>query len=499
MARARKHKEDEETKPQIPPSSIFLSPPDTNIDDTDLEEDVFEDEEFDIFVDIGDRYTKAGDRISYTIKRDGEFIAGSIKHPFSWDRVQKEYGGGTYQVIARSTNRGKYVKAQSRNVAALTTNDNADDFHEEETRRGNSTTELLALMQEQKREEREALYRMEEKRERDRLEREERLERERTAREEKQEMDRKQREEEMKNSGNQTMLMMMKMMESNAQQQTALLTAVLGGRKEPEVNLEKIMNMMDQRMEKVVAMVQGKDKTKDIDALKLIELQSQAEDRGYKRAMDLHAQAERKAEELAEKREEFDHGGEKEPSTTKMLLDAVGPAIQTLMAVRGGIPAAAPQALPPATMAPRQLVAQPPRVRVNPQPKVAQANVQSNPQPKVVQKPVVKEASTMSQKDLIENTVFSEIGKDLSPSNIMLQKFNPEATADKTLAILKPFGISPSTLCSAYTVDDMLNIAKAKGVPDAIKPYIERFHAHIKGQATVVAGSSTESSELTDR
>jgi hypothetical protein len=150
MARPRKQQTEESPpKPTIP---LFLGEPQTEMDEEEIDEMASDPDEFDIFADVGDKLTRAGDRISYTIKRDGDFIAGAIKHPFSWDRVQKEYGGGTYQVIARSTNKGGYIKSQTRNVASALIEDQVDQPKEEA--RGSSTTDLLMLLQAQKREER---------------------------------------------------------------------------------------------------------------------------------------------------------------------------------------------------------------------------------------------------------------------------------------------------------------------------------------------------------
>jgi hypothetical protein len=324
----------------------------------------------------------------------------------------------------------------------------------------------------------------------------------------------------MKSAGDNTMLMMMKMMESQSNQTTALLTAMLqgNGRKEPDISVEKIMNLMDSRMEKVISLVQGKDKTKDIDALKLIELQSMAEDRGYKRAMDLHSQAEKKAEELSELRDSMTHPErerEQGPSTTKMLLDALVPAAQAFMSSRGMpsmVPGIAPGAVSgttpttptinphvPAKPMPanlrNQMLLRPPVPTAKPVVTVKPAPVPTAPKVAgavTIQQPK-QEMNPMNKKELVESTVISEIGKDLS-RNLLTQKFNPEGTADATLSILSAFGVTPQWLCSQYDLNAMMGIAKAKGMPDAIKPYIERFHAQIKIKAGMGLGEPAKSS-----
>jgi len=484
---ARQSKRQAEETPSKPPVPLFLGEPMSEMEDDEIENLASEPDEFDIFMDVGDKLTRAGDRITYTIKRDGEFIAGSVKHPFSWDRVQKDYGGGTFQVIARSVNQKGYVKSESRNVAAPTTDDVPDSSREES--RGNSTNDLLMLLQAQKREEREELMRLEDRREQERREREEKADSER-----------ERREQQMKDKGDTTMMMMMKMMESQSAQTTALLTAMLSGNnnKKEDFSVEKIMQLMDTRMEKVISLVQGKDKTKDIDALKLIELQSQAEDRGYKRAMDLQTQAEKKAEELADMRESAMAPGPKEPSTTKMLLEALVPAAQSFMAMRGApvsplaspaLPAVNPHTpakpLPPAIK--NQMMLRPP-VPKNFKP-AAPAAAPVAPTVAAQQ----EELTGMTKHEQTERVVMGEIGKDLSANMLAPHKLNPEGVADKVMEILKPFGITPDWLCSQYNVDAIMGIAKAKGVPEAIRPYIERFHAKIANTARVGLGESSKS------
>jgi hypothetical protein len=83
------------------------------------------------------------------------------------------------------------------------------------------------------------------------------------------------------------------------------------------------------------------------------------------------------------------------------------------------------------------------------------------------------------------------IGKDLA-ANFMSGNFQPEKTAEKSLEVLKPHGITPDSLYAEFTLQDMIKIAKAKGMPDKINPYLERFHAHIGSKAAVGTRSAPE-------
>lgn len=72
---------------------------------------------FDIF-DFCDKVVKQGDQIKYEIRKNGEMLATKV-HPYSWERLQKDYGAGSYQVTARSMITRKYVKHETRPVANI--------------------------------------------------------------------------------------------------------------------------------------------------------------------------------------------------------------------------------------------------------------------------------------------------------------------------------------------------------------------------------------------
>jgi len=69
----------------------------------------------------------AGDQIRYEIEKDG-YLEGYKFHPYSWEQLQKDFGQGSYKVVARSTATKKYVKAQTRAISAYRP-DERDDSH----------------------------------------------------------------------------------------------------------------------------------------------------------------------------------------------------------------------------------------------------------------------------------------------------------------------------------------------------------------------------------
>lgn len=479
MARAKTTKE--ETQENTVPPAVFGTPV-NDLDAPAPDEGEELPREEDIFDDYAARLVKEGDAVTFTIFRNGECVAPKIGFPYSWDKVYKKWGGGTFKVLVRSSKAGHYVKGQSQTFAST------DEFEEEEdapAEKSSSTADLMLLMDRMRQTERAEAQAREEREETRRREQAER---------ERQEAER--REKEMKESTNTTMMLMMQMMKSQSEQTTALLTALVGGKKE-DVSVEKIVTMMDARMEKMIDRITGTKDRKEIDALKLIEIQEKARESGYKQAMDAHKLAEQKAEELAERR---GSGGDAPgPSTTEKLIESVMPMAQMFMAARaGGTPAAAPAPSNPAVNPHKPALPAPPGpLPLGGVPRVMAGipGVPGRPAPAAVKQPAQKETPVKDPKrTTIETVVIDEIGKDLS-ANLLTQKFDPEKTADKVLEVLKSSEITPEYLCSAYTLDDMMKVARAKGIPDAIKPYLERFYAHIKAKTSVGLGDAPQSNQ----
>lgn len=535
------------------PPSIFGEP----VEDLDEEEvnELAEQPEFDIFEDIGAKLAAASDLVTYTVKQNGIFKDGALPHPQSWDSMRKRYGGGTLQVILRSQKKGGYVKSQTRNLAPL----EADEEIEAPAlptppASGSTQTELFMLMNQMKREEREENQRQIARMEQERREREEKMEREaeRKEREAREREERRVKEEEKKQqealSTNQMMMtMMFKMMETQSANTAAMITALMTGQKEKkeDLSLNEIMRLMDSRMEKTIALLKDSKSKGEPTVAEQVKMMMDAEDRGYKKARDVQKMAEEKAEELAELREAGGvKPGPQEPSTAKMLIESVVPAVQALVASRlGGMEA------PPAQPAPTQTApALPPRLPLTgpgttpalppppakvivKAPQVPQAPqapapggirpgsaVRVGAQAPVATKPPVQTQNVapskpaappqaapkapeskgvvtdMSKRELVEKITIEEIGKDLA-ANLLTGKFQPEKTADTCVQRLKPFGVDEIYLSSQFTLDDMMGIARANKMPDAIKPYLERFHAHITSKATVGAGQSASNAQ----
>lgn len=494
-----------EEKPELLFGQPIVDLSEEEIDDLSAEED-----SFDIFIDVGDKLRRNGDAVTYTIKKDGAFLAGSIKHPYSWDRIHKKWGGGTFTVVARSAKKNGFIKQQSRFLSDETVEDEATSPAVGST--ANSPVEMLALLQSMKADERQEARDREERADQARREREERLEKEN-----------ERRLLDQKETGNSMMQMMTMMMKAQSDNTTAMMAAMMGSR-ENEMRPEKLVELMDSRMEKMVDRLTGGKNKNEMNPLQLVTEMATAEERGYRKAMEMVELAEKKAEELAELRGNGAPAGKEEPSTTKVLMDAVMPMAQAFLAAKmaGGPtpPAQPPQVnLPgrapalqnrpqqpkalgtPQSRAPQPLQQRPITVKSTPiqvpnpiQTKPQTSGFISTPSAQAPAKPVAnvvttnppiqEEISEMSRKQLIEKIVIDEITKDIVP-NLISQKFNPDGTAERCLKLLEAFKVSPGVLCSQFTLNDMISVARARGMPEAIIPYLEKFYAYVAAKARV--------------
>lgn len=95
-----------------------------------------------------------------------------------------------------------------------------------------------------------------------------------------------------------------------------------------------------------------------------------------------------------------------------------------------------------------------------------------------------------SKKEIAAEIVINLIGGDLS-ANIFAGNFDPEGTADKSLLSLKDHEIDAKWLTENFTLADMKRVAKDKGIPDTVHPYLERFYARIETSGGVKEAPET--------
>jgi hypothetical protein len=284
-------------------------------------------EGLDIFEDVGSKLAEHYHFVKYQIKRDGEILT-TKRHPYSWVELQQEFGGGSYQVTAKSES-NVYIKTQTQRVAPPLAGKTSDI--EPNKKEGMSAFEILALMD---RKSKEASEDAEKRAARDR----ETLMTMLTA---------------MKPS-NTSNEKMMELMQSKSDDTLKLMIAFMGNMKqEPQKDnsLEMMKFMVDMQnqsqtrtenlikalqdntnrvLDQVVGLIATKKEEGPFDALKVFEMVESARNQGvqsYKEVTEL-------AEYLAEQKTLLagsDRSGEKE-SITDTIIRSMVPALGTLLA-----------------------------------------------------------------------------------------------------------------------------------------------------------------------
>jgi hypothetical protein len=297
--------------------------------------------DFDIFVDYGDKYSQKGDLPKYHIYKNNQLLSVKL-HPYSWDRLQKEFGGGHYKIRMSSSTSGKFIKQQSQHVADVP----RSELDEENKQTNNKFFDLLATMNQTIQE--------------NQMRQEERSREERLAFERKMEQQNSKLAEESQNQQNTLLAMITAMMnrpkdnstetimaamQQQSQQNMQMMMAMMEGGKKND-NSEAIMTLMMQMntntmnlikemnqstssaFEKIgdkIANMQNKDD--GLGGLKLVELFQTAQGQGFEQMKMLQELADAKADEKAAL------SGNEDDSTVKTLIKSVVPIVGQLAQV----------------------------------------------------------------------------------------------------------------------------------------------------------------------
>jgi len=280
---------------------------DINETDAELEEAIG----FDIF-EFGDKQQKAGDQVKYIIKRNGEMLTSRF-HPFSWEKLQEEYGGGQYQVIARSMVKQKYLKSETRPVASPGNN------YRGETNfafgRPKSYYENDRVDKEEKKADFTEMWGLISKSSQD-------------AKEEAREIAR--REKELSSTMITSLMTMMQ--SSQAQSQTLFLEMMKAnqeGLNRISENTNQMFREMNEKFEKIVDKIAEKPRrNEEFGIYELMKLQNDSREQGFDMFNKMSELAEAKAEEKAEILAGKEDGeGKKEKSLTESVVEALLPAL----------------------------------------------------------------------------------------------------------------------------------------------------------------------------
>lgn len=310
---------------------------DTFVFDTDGDDEGYDpalDSEFrDIFVEIGDARMQKGLITKYFVKKNGELLK-TVFHPYSFEKLKDEHGGGVYIVEARD-DRGKYLKQQTMVISG----EGAASANSGEINSVRSEIEgLKSLLEEKKGGELGLMEILAMQREA-----EERARRE--ARE---------AQKEFQGNQNQLLQTVLTLMAGNSNKSETMVLELAKMTQSLVDKLNdsqaKMFEKINDRFERVVESIRDDKKEKVPSAYELLKLQKDAEDAGFKRFQMLNELAEAKAEERIEMIEAVkDEGGGERESVTDTLIKTMLPSITSALAQGGqAVPQAAQAARIPA-------------------------------------------------------------------------------------------------------------------------------------------------------
>lgn len=462
-------------------TSIFTNPGTEFIEDEAEDPMVLQERQerentFDIFESMEANYVRNGTSVSYLIKKDNAII-GEHVHPCTWITLQKKYGGGIYQVIARHALSKKYIKSQTQVVAELEKPKEVDEpivqvqqLPPQSTGPDLTTmfTTMTGMFQQ--------MLEMNEKTK----QREEKEERSANTEISKAIFD------SIKSQSTSNMTLFMEMMKIN-QEQTKSLAETMA----------KAMEKMDERFNKAIEKISEK-KDKSLDAIQLITLIKESENSGWSKAVEFLEMVEQKSSEK--------DGGEKS-SLTEKLLTAV---LTGVMQKGAGLPSSS--ALPPQNYQPTALPqnSAPPKPSTAPHapqhprpahpgtaPKATTQAAKKGPGPAIVA--TSKPVEAQRQKEIIVdeegdiNALMNKASHDQKTiatiavpkigELLFNKKVSPRDAANIVLDDLKSQGFGADVVLKEFTFDFMWKVAKAIGVGSEQKPWLEEFYAGFEDSA----------------
>jgi len=445
----------------------------------DIEEIV----EFDIFDFCQKDYVDKGDYIDYSIKKNGA-LAGTKKHPYSWDKVQKEFGEGRYQIIAKSKTTGRIVKKQSMEVEGL------GNTHEDDKKPSFDPSDLVSRIAEAVKPKQEGPNFMELFTLMNNVSEKTRGETERAA--EKQQST------------------IVQMMQQNTQMMLAMFqTQAQQPKQDSTVELARLIQSfaekMENRFEKALDKIQAQNQPKDnVSVLEMIKMREEAQEKGFKLYSQLNQLAESKAQDKVDLIEEYrGEGGEskKDKSMTETLIETMLPTIAGALAKsQTPQPVAQPRRAVSGNGLPQQRIARPqpqtlPKANIKPQEKTVQSGREIPRQSSQVAQTVKKETVTglpkadfQIRKPVAQNpkVVATQWKKGITDLLVpvytenLLEQTEPVKVAPKILNTLAANGVGREEFLEKVTSSDILDVVKGFELPEIAYPWFEEIYAHIK-------------------
>lgn len=380
------------------------------------------------------------DMIEYDIDRNGSFVAMKT-HPYSWEKLQQEFGEGRYRVQAKSGISRVYRKQETRFVAAPVKSREekettiADAIRAAAPPPVNQFDELAKVATLIKSLSPPPVAPPEDK------------------------------------SGSMMMEFMKIMMETNSKAQENV-TRMMDKLQE---NTTKLIEKMDSNTKDMFTRLEAKigagneKKEKSLDALQVMAMLQKAEEKGFNNYQKIDELAERKAGRMNGSDEE------KEPTTaTERLIGAALPAITAALAAKPQqpqIPLNRPQ--PPRQMRPANQVPNPPAARQGQRPQPQPVN------PEVLPKPTKEQVM-----DSISVGIFQRLMEaDAVRNDPIAVEATKKKAAEDVKATVNRLGITLPALLQMIPQGDMIDVAVGAGLPVEAHHWLKGFYAYLKESA----------------
>lgn len=480
---------------------------DTFVFDTEGDDEGYDpaqDSEFrDIFVEIGDARMQKGLITKYFVKKNGELLK-TVFHPYSFERLKDEHGGGVYIVEARD-DRGKYLKQQTMVISG----EGAASGNTGEVASVKSELESLkALLEEKKGGELGLMEILAMQREaEDRARREAR-----------------EAQKELQGNQNQLLQTVLTLMAGNSNKSETMVLELAKMTQSLVDKLNdsqsKMFEKINERFERVVESIRDEKKEKAPSAYELLKLQKEAEDQGFKRFQMLNELAEAKAEEKIEMIEAVkeNEGGERE-SVTDTLIKTMLPSITNALASSGqpvaGVPTQAKQiqaarrSLPGGGLGAGGRSAQASGQARGPAGNAgSQGQGQARGQSRGGSDPLGLSKVSFGAAQVVQNTTQTQEGstevkvegkkKEILDAALpviihhLTVDQNFDLAAENTLKkVAETTGYDGQTVLTNFTREDVLTIVKGYNLPSAATPWFNKYYDSLSARGAQAIGTST--------
>lgn len=434
------------------------------LDEEEETEEIASTEE--VFIQPAAQVIKNGGSPRFKIKKEGQFLT-TVNHPYSWEQLQKDFGGGFYAVTCIDE-KGRHVKTESQSVAEPPGRNGAGrdsglgfQGHEQQNESNDFSNQLNSL----------SMWKtmsadVENKAQ-------QAADRERSA------------SQQMTQLMTTMMTAMMSTSEKSASGTQMMFLEMMKIQQQATKDISESTNRqiqaMNDRFEKLFS--------KKDDGISMHQLQKDlrdAEDRGYNKAEKIFELIEKKSEEKADLKAELMTAGEGDGSLlsglTKNILPLLAKGFEAQQAqatlnaeaqarsqeqsqvqarrnAQARIPVEGRQFVPASTNGGQRSV-------VSDQRKERTAGPVSRPQPSPEQQ--------LKFKEFVLSKVFEPIAEGLGSQK------QPEEVAHNCVELLKKHKITAKDVVDNFSSSDIIKIALDLGLPEEVKPWLTEFYASVE-------------------